>query len=121
MRLGDTGRDRFARHRNIERAQGRDRGGRVAQLHGRGERGRRQIEREIHFAPAPRAVVVGFEEEIAVRADRRCTDAIRMGDGTEAGHFRFDKTFEGPLTATSVVHMTRQPFSCATPSATALP
>ena len=28
-----------------------------------------------------------------------------MGDGAEAGHFRFDKTFEGPLSATSVVHM----------------
>ena len=28
-----------------------------------------------------------------------------MGDGVEAGHFRFDKTFHGPLDATSVVHM----------------
>jgi hypothetical protein len=28
-----------------------------------------------------------------------------LGDGVEAGHFRFDKTFAGPLEATSVVHM----------------
>jgi hypothetical protein len=28
-----------------------------------------------------------------------------MGDGVEAGHFRFDKTFSGALEATSVVHM----------------
>jgi hypothetical protein len=28
-----------------------------------------------------------------------------MGDGVEAGHYRFDKQFEGPLDATSVVHM----------------
>ena len=28
-----------------------------------------------------------------------------MGDGEQAGHFRFDKTFAGPLAATSVVHM----------------
>ena len=28
-----------------------------------------------------------------------------MGDGVQAGHFRFDKTFAGPLSATSVVHM----------------
>lgn len=28
-----------------------------------------------------------------------------MGDGVEAGHFRFDKQFHGELDATSVVHM----------------
>ncbi|MCJ0825297.1 DUF3224 domain-containing protein [Luteimonas sp. 50] len=28
-----------------------------------------------------------------------------MGDGVEAGHFRFDKQFSGPLRGTSVVHM----------------
>ena len=28
-----------------------------------------------------------------------------LGDGVEAGHFRFDKRFHGPLDATSVVHM----------------
>ena len=28
-----------------------------------------------------------------------------LGDGEVAGHFRFDKTFTGPLEATSVVHM----------------
>ena len=28
-----------------------------------------------------------------------------LGDGVEAGHFRFDKTFTGSLEATSVVHM----------------
>lgn len=28
-----------------------------------------------------------------------------MGDGVEAGHFRFDKRFHGDLEATSVVHM----------------
>ena len=28
-----------------------------------------------------------------------------MGDGIQAGHFRFDKTFAGPLAAASVVHM----------------
>jgi hypothetical protein len=28
-----------------------------------------------------------------------------LGDGVEAGHFRFDKRFRGPLEATSVVHM----------------
>jgi hypothetical protein len=28
-----------------------------------------------------------------------------LGDGVEAMHVRFDKTFDGPLTATSVVHM----------------
>jgi hypothetical protein len=36
---------------------------------------------------------------------RSAEPALDMGDGKEAGHFRFDKTFEGPLTATSVVHM----------------
>src|SRR3546814_1925550 len=28
-----------------------------------------------------------------------------LGDGVEAMHVRFDKTFNGPLTASSVVHM----------------
>lgn len=28
-----------------------------------------------------------------------------LGDGVQAGHFRFDKRFLGPLDATSVVHM----------------
>ena len=36
---------------------------------------------------------------------RSAEPALDMGDGFDAGHFRFDKTFEGPLTATSVVHM----------------
>jgi hypothetical protein len=36
---------------------------------------------------------------------RSAEPACDMGDGVEAGHFRFDKTFEGPLAATSVVHM----------------
>jgi len=36
---------------------------------------------------------------------RSAEPALDMGEGIEAGHFRFDKTFEGPLTATSVVHM----------------
>jgi hypothetical protein len=31
--------------------------------------------------------------------------AVDMGGGAEAGHFRFDKVFDGPLQATSVVHM----------------
>ena len=31
--------------------------------------------------------------------------ALDLGDGVQAMHLRFDKTFEGPLTATSVVHM----------------
>ncbi|WP_242103049.1 DUF3224 domain-containing protein [Lysobacter sp. M2-1] len=31
--------------------------------------------------------------------------AVDLGGGAEAGHFRFDKTFEGPLQAASVVHM----------------
>lgn len=30
---------------------------------------------------------------------------LDLGDGQQAGHFRFDKTFSGPLDATSVVHM----------------
>ncbi len=28
-----------------------------------------------------------------------------LGDGVQAGHFRFDKRFHGPLDAVSVVHM----------------
>ena len=36
---------------------------------------------------------------------RSMEPAVDLGDGVEGGHFRFDKTFEGPLTATSVVHM----------------
>ena len=28
-----------------------------------------------------------------------------MGDGAQAGHFRFDKRFHGELDASSVVHM----------------
>ena len=36
---------------------------------------------------------------------RTAQPAVDMGDGTEAGHFRFDKTFDGPLDAHSVVHM----------------
>jgi len=36
---------------------------------------------------------------------RSAEPAVDLGDGVEGGHFRFDKTFEGPLTATSVVHM----------------
>ncbi|MCC8362276.1 DUF3224 domain-containing protein [Lysobacter sp. A6] len=36
---------------------------------------------------------------------RSAEPALDMGEGVEAGHFRFDKTFDGPLTATSVVHM----------------
>ena len=36
---------------------------------------------------------------------RSMEPACDMGDGVEAGHFRFDKQFSGPLQATSVVHM----------------
>ena len=36
---------------------------------------------------------------------RSAEPACDMGDGEQAGHFRFDKTFSGPLAATSVVHM----------------
>ena len=36
---------------------------------------------------------------------RSAEPAVDLGDGVEAGHFRFDKTFEGPLAAKSVVHM----------------
>jgi hypothetical protein len=36
---------------------------------------------------------------------RSMEPACDMGDGVEAGHFRFDKRFSGPLQATSVVHM----------------
>ena len=36
---------------------------------------------------------------------RRAEPGCDLGDGVEAGHFRFDKTFAGPLEATSVVHM----------------
>jgi hypothetical protein len=36
---------------------------------------------------------------------RNMEPACDMGDGVEAGHFRFDKQFSGPLQATSVVHM----------------
>jgi len=36
---------------------------------------------------------------------RSMEPACDLGDGVEAGHFRFDKTFTGPLDATSVVHM----------------
>jgi hypothetical protein len=31
--------------------------------------------------------------------------SLDMGDGEQAAHVRFDKTFSGPLQATSVVHM----------------
>lgn len=30
---------------------------------------------------------------------------LDLGNGVQAMHLRFDKTFDGPLTATSVVHM----------------
>ncbi len=36
---------------------------------------------------------------------RSAEPACDMGDGIEAGHFRFDKRFHGALDATSVVHM----------------
>ncbi len=36
---------------------------------------------------------------------RSMEPACEMGDGVEAGHFRFDKRFHGDLDATSVVHM----------------
>jgi hypothetical protein len=37
---------------------------------------------------------------------RRGTEpACDMGEGVQAGHFRFDKRFRGDLDATSVVHM----------------
>ena len=36
---------------------------------------------------------------------RTAEPVLDMGDGASAGHFRFDKTFAGPLQATSVVHM----------------
>ena len=37
---------------------------------------------------------------------KRCVQpACDMGDGIEAGHFRFDKQFRGELDASSVVHM----------------
>lgn len=36
---------------------------------------------------------------------RSMEPACDMGDGAEAGHFRFDKRFHGDLDATSVVHM----------------
>jgi len=36
---------------------------------------------------------------------RSMEPACDMGDGMEAGHFRFDKRFHGELDATSVVHM----------------
>lgn len=31
--------------------------------------------------------------------------ALDLGDGAQAMHLRFDKTFHGPLAAASVVHM----------------
>ncbi|WP_133480011.1 DUF3224 domain-containing protein [Cognatilysobacter segetis] len=31
--------------------------------------------------------------------------ALDLGDGAQALHLRFDKSFDGPLSATSVVHM----------------
>lgn len=36
---------------------------------------------------------------------RSAEPACDMGDGVEAGHFRFDKRFHGDLDAVSVVHM----------------
>ena len=36
---------------------------------------------------------------------RSAQPACDVGDGIEAGHFRFDKRFHGDLDATSVVHM----------------
>ncbi len=36
---------------------------------------------------------------------RSMEPACDMGDGVEAGHFRFDKRFHGDLDASSVVHM----------------
>ena len=36
---------------------------------------------------------------------RHIEPGCEMGDGVVAGHYRFDKTFTGPLEATSVVHM----------------
>lgn len=37
--------------------------------------------------------------------ERRMEPSCDMGDGVEAGHFRFDKRFRGDLDAVSVVHM----------------
>ncbi|MEO6366249.1 MAG: DUF3224 domain-containing protein [Luteimonas sp.] len=36
---------------------------------------------------------------------RSAEPACDLGDGVEAGHFRFDKRFHGALDASSVVHM----------------
>lgn len=36
---------------------------------------------------------------------RSAEPACDMGDGAQAGHFRFDKRFHGELDASSVVHM----------------
>jgi len=36
---------------------------------------------------------------------RSVEPACDMGDGVDAGHFRFDKRFHGDIEATSVVHM----------------
>ena len=41
------------------------------------------------------------EFEVKRSAEPSCD----MGDGVEAGHFRFDKRFQGALDAVSVVHM----------------
>lgn len=41
----------------------------------------------------------------AFEVRRTPQSSLDAGDGQEIGHFRFDKTFSGPLQATSVVHM----------------
>ena len=43
------------------------------------------------------------EGEFEVRRDAQ--PALDLGDGAQAAHLRFDKTFRGPLEASSVVHM----------------
>ena len=41
----------------------------------------------------------------AFEVKRSAQPACDMGDGVEAGHFRFDKQFHGDLDGSSVVHM----------------
>src|SRR3546814_18197189 len=46
-----------------------------------------------------------FRSKGEFEVSRSMEPGCDLGDGVEAMHVRFDKTFNGPLTASSVVHM----------------
>ena len=55
------------------------------------------------MASPQRSIHMGQQAKGTFEVKRSMEPGCDLGDGVEAGHFRFDKTFVGPLDATSVV------------------